>query len=131
MGVRFPSVSSTTLVNTALVNAAETIMLTSPPLNLAVDFEQILIFWSICLNVVGASTTLAQVKIRRGTTAGGTQVNVNATTLATPANQFFMSGCYIDTPGAVAGQQYTVTLAMLSATANSNANDGCIILFGL
>jgi len=130
MGVRLPTASSTVLQNGALNGNTEFIVLTTPPMNISLDFQQVLI--SAYINVTpGASTTGITGRIRRGTTAAGQLVSLanTLTVVAGSSYQFMM--CYIDTPGAVAGIQYTFTAQTIAQTVQAIVNDGCIIVMAL
>lgn len=131
MGVRFPQIASTTFVGPLPASAAETVILTTPPLNISLDFSQIIIQWA-CDILAGASTTSLVFRLRRGTTVAGTLINAAAWThtLAAAASAV-MSGVYVDTPGAVAGQQYSLTVVQTAATGAGTFNDGCLLAFAL
>jgi len=128
MGVRLPSVATPpqpTITN--IVTTAETIVLTSPPLNIPLDFSQILLFWWLTMTV-GTTTTAVFVRIRRGNALTGTNLfQVATTSTAAGGNALSLSGCYGDIPGAVAGQQYVLTIQQTAATANGQLNDGALI----
>lgn len=130
-GVRFPFVASTTFVGPLPANANETVILTTPPLNIPLDFAQIIIEWSC--NITGGTGALAHVfRIRRGTTAGGLLVNaVGWQHIAAAAVVRTHSGQYVDTPGAVAGQQYSLTVVQTGVTAAGTFNDGVIFAYAL
>lgn len=131
MGVRFPSVFSTTIVNAAVVTTAQTIICQTPPLNISLDFALVILLWWITLTV-GAGATAVQYFLRRGLTLTSPAVNVNATTsVVTAATQSENGGVYVDVPGAVAGQQYTLSVAFAAATGNSTINDVCMVAFAL
>lgn len=130
MGVRFPSQGSNTIVNTTLVTTAETVLFTTPGLNISLDFSQVLIFWWIMLTI-GTGTTSFVPSIRRGTTTAGTRITLGAATTVTAGNAVSLSGCYPDIPGAVAGQQYSLTGTQNAATANGTVSDGALIVFAL
>lgn len=128
MGVRFPSAAAAQQAGNITVGQnVETIVATSPPLNIPLDFAQVFLFW--CVNwLTPASTTGYFWKLRRGTTVSGAQLNITTTADAVAAaTQVFSSGCYIDTPGAVAGQQYILTLTTVAATATGTSQDAMLI----
>jgi len=132
MGVRLPSVATAPQpAAVTLVTTAETVILTSPPLNLSLDFEQVLLFWWATV-VIGTGTTSVNILYKRGTTVGGVRINASGVNVqVTAGNTVTLSGCYADVPGAVAGQQYVVTLTQNAATANGSANDGALIALAL
>lgn len=131
MGVRFPSVASTTFIGPLPANATEVIVLTTPPLNIPLDFAQVLIFWYFSI-VCGTGTSGLQPHLRRGTTTGGTQINSGTGGIqATAGAAGTLSGFFVDTPGAVAGQQYSLGVAQIGATAAGVFEEGCVIAFAL
>jgi len=131
VGVRYPSQASNTFVGPLPANATETVILVSPPLNISLDFSQIFIQWA-CDILAGTSTTALVFRLRRGTTTAGTLINAAAWTHTLAAgNSAAMSGAYFDTPGAVAGQQYALTVVQTAATAAGTFNDGALLAFAL
>lgn len=132
MGVRLATNATSLASAVTLVTTAETLALTSPGINLLVDNAQLLIFWSLDVSV-GASTTTVQVRIRRGSTLTGTVITlaqpwVQAVTAGTTG---IFSGVYIDTPGIVAEQQYTLSVVQAAASANGTINDACLAVLCL
>jgi hypothetical protein len=130
MGVRFPGSGNTTLVAASVVTTAETVVLTSNLINLALDFEQVLIFWWLSITTA-ANTTGIKWLLRRGAAVASTLINVNVTEAIAASTLVTRGGCYVDTPGAVAGLQYSLTVTCVAASANATVNDGCIALVGL
>lgn len=131
MGVRFPSIATTFFVGPLPASAVETVILTTPPLNISLDFAQIIICWA-CNITAGTGTTGLTFRVRRGTTTGGPSVTATAWPLTLAAgNTGIGSGCYVDTPGAVAGQQYSLTVIQTGATVAGVYNDGCLLAFAL
>ncbi len=131
MGVRFPSIASSTFVGPLPASAAETVILTTPPLNISLDFSQIFLQWA-CDILAGTGTTALVFRLRRGTTAAGTLINAAAWTHTLAAgNSAVLSGAYFDTPGAVAGQQYSLTVSQTGAAAAGTFNDGALLAFAL
>lgn len=131
MGVRFPSVASTTFIGPLPATAAETVILTSPLLNPTQDNAQVFILWA-CDILAGTGTTALVFRIRRGTTAAGALVNAAAWTHTLAAgNTAVLNGVYPDVPGAIAGQQYSLTVSQTGATAAGTFNDGSLLVFAL
>lgn len=126
MGVRLPTAASITLTTTVLTQNTETAFVTTPPLNLPFDNAQVLLFW-YCDIAVGGSTTAMRINVRRGVDITGTLINVGANRTVASANIREFSGVYIDTPGAVAGVQYTLTALQTSAAGNGVFNDGSLV----
>lgn len=82
------------------------------------------------LNITtGAGTTAVVIRVRTGTTTGGTLVGAaNTHTLAAGASASIPFS-EIDTAAAApANNQYCVTFQQTAATANGTANDGAIVL---
>lgn len=131
MGVRFPSIASTTFVGPLPASGAETVILTSPPLTLPLDFSQVIILWG-CSILAGTGTTQFLFQLRRGTTAAGALLNPQSWGVQiTAGNPDSCSGVYVDTPGAVTGQQYSLTAIQTGATAAGTFRDGSIVAFAL
>ena len=130
MGVRFPSVFSTTLLNTVLGTNTETAIVTSPPFTPPLDSAQIIIavYWQA--NMAAATTQMTN-RIRRGSGLTGTQVNVFATDRVTASVGYSTTLIYVDTPGNVTGIQYTLTGSTVGAGGTGTINDGFILVFAL
>lgn len=129
MGVRFPSVQSNTIVNVNFASS-ENVICTTPPLNIPLDFATVLLFWYLTMTS-GTGTTNITPLIRRGTGITGTIINGNTNDNTTAGNTTRRSGVYFDTPGAVAGQQYSLTMTQIGASANGTILDVCLIAFAL
>jgi hypothetical protein len=130
MGVRFPSVQSNVLINNNSSTNVEQVIVTTPPLTLPLDFAAVVLFWYI-IHTVGATAAGFTVRLRRGTTVGGTVINVATQQTAAAGNNAVSSGFYFDTPGAVAGQQYSLTLIDNGSTAGGTIQDASLLAFAL
>jgi hypothetical protein len=131
MGVRFPSVFSTTFIGPLPANATETAILTTPPLSPSLDGAAIFLLWFAAMTA-GTSVTAHVFRIRRGTTTGGALVGANPWTDTLAAtNLKNSSGWYVDLPGAVGGQQYTLTVVQTAATVAGTFQDGALLAFML
>lgn len=127
MGVRFPSVATTTFIGPLPASAAETLVFTTPPINEPIDNAQVLLFWS-CVITPGTSTTSLVYRVRRGTLVTSPLVNAAAWSFTTvAANLLFNSGWYPDNPGVVAGQQYSLTVVQTADTVAGAFVDGAMI----
>jgi hypothetical protein len=127
MGVRFPSVASNTFVGPLPASAAETVVLTTPPINEPVDNAQVLFVWQATI-ITGTSQTAVRFGLRRGTTTAGPLLGTGQWIYAIAAAlQGTYGGCYFDLPGIVAGQQYSLTYIQQGATVAGTWNDGCLI----
>lgn len=125
MGVRFPSAASNVIVNVAF-GAAETVICTTPPINLSIDSAQVLLFFYYAITT-GATTTTLRSHLRRGTAVGGVLLNQDLANQVTAGNTVFSSGCYIDTPGTQAEVQYSLTTTQTGATGNGAVLDVCLL----
>lgn len=126
MGVRFPSVASTTILGSIGAAGAEIVIITTPPINEPIDNAQVLIFWAAWVSV-GTGISSITARLRRGTTVSGTQVNVNGLQQGTAGQTQLYTGVYPDNPGVVAGLQYSLTMSAIGATGASTTNDACIL----
>jgi hypothetical protein len=117
-GGRMPMVFSAVSAGNAL-NAAESVVVTSPPLNPGLDSALVLLIFEWSTGTIGTTGTAVTMIIRQGTTALGPNVGLNPTTLCTAGQPFNGVMVAVDTPGAVAGQQYTGTITVTGAGTNS------------
>ncbi len=122
MGVRWATVFSTTIVNATIVTTAETIVVTTPPINLTLDGALVLLMWYVNA-LAGAGTTNWTYLLRRGTLVASPLINVNFSENATAAVGISRGGSYVDSPGLVAEQQYSLTLTQSGATGNATVRD--------
>lgn len=131
MGVRFPSVQSTTFVGPLPANANETVVITTPPFTPPLDNSIVLIVWTFVYTPQTGNSN-STFLIRRGTTVAGAQVNVQSRVFGLGSgNTVTMSGCYFDSPGAVSGIQYSLTIQQNGATAAGTPVDQCMFVFAL
>jgi hypothetical protein len=127
MGFRLATSQQTGVSPALPANATETAIITSNPITLPFDFSAVLLFWFLVLTA-GASTTSFVVRLRRGATLASTQFQLAPWTQTVAAgNTVVLTGCYSDTPGAVAGQQYLLTLVQTAATAAGTVVDSSLI----
>jgi len=131
MGARYGSVSSTTFVGPLPASAAETVVLTSPAFSPPVDAAQVQLLWS-CQITAGTGTTALVFRLRRGTSVSGALVFAAGWTLTLAAgNNGIGSGVYVDSPGVIGGQQYSLTVVQTAASGAGTFVDGCLLLFAL
>ena len=131
MGVRFPSAVTTVSVGIYGATGAEALVLTTPPLTLPLDFAQVFLFWWVAFNC-GTGTTAVNTRIRRGPLITSQAFDPGLANAAVTANTIVsLCGCFLDTPGAVTGQQYSITLAGTGTTGAGNFQEGCMIAFCL
>lgn len=131
MGVRFNSVFSTTFIGPLPASAVETVLVTSPPLTPAIDTAAIFLFWTFAL-LAGTGTVSATLTIRRGTSTAGANITPGGfvQAIAAGANGLF-SGVWVDTPGAIAGQQYSLTITQNGATVAGTPGNVAMLAFSL
>lgn len=130
MGVRLVSTASTTILGSPIVTNAETVIATSSLINLTLDFQQVLLVWRWSITT-SAATISFQTRIRRGISTAGAQVNATDTMVPTAGSTNATGGCYVDTPGAVAGQQYSLSVQSVAASGNHVVTDVCLMVFAL
>lgn len=127
MGVRLASVFSTTFIGPLPASAVETVCLTTGPIIEAIDNAAIILLWMASITP-GTSTTSLVYRIRRGTTAAGAQVGAGAWSFTTvAANLTTVSGFYVDSPGIVANQQYSLTCVQTADTVAGSWVDGALL----
>jgi hypothetical protein len=125
MGVRLPSSSSVT-VATIPAAGTEGVVLTSPALSPILDGAVVFLFWMIVITP-GAAVTAINTRLRRGTTITSTQVDTGGVVAVTAGSQIRISGCYFDSPGIVANQQYVLTAIATGGAATSAVSDGALL----
>lgn len=130
MGVRFPSVQSNTLVNANVAINAETIVLTTAGLTPPLDSAVVLLVWFM-IHTVGATAGGSTYRLRRGNALTSPLINLAVGATVTAGNTVLHSGSYFDTPGAVSGQQYTLTCIDTGSTAVGAINDASLLAFAL
>jgi hypothetical protein len=74
----------------------------------------------------GTSAVAAVLKIKRGTTTGGTQVGTTLTSTTIATKLITIPFMAVDYPGESAGLVYSVTLVETSAAANGTVNQAYI-----
>jgi hypothetical protein len=130
MGVRAVTAASNTILGTGTIaTTTEYQLLLITIGELPLDFAQILLFGSHCIST-GVGTTAITTNIRQGNGITGTIVG--QTFGAVSASAFaigFTIG--IDTPGAVAGMQYSLTVKQTGATGNGITETAQLVAFVL
>jgi len=125
MGVRWASNANNVLVNTTVHAAAETVVLRSNRINLAIDSAQVLVWWYLVLTC-GATITAVRLALYQGTDANGTLINTILAVTTVGASTVVLSGVYPCSPGIVAEQQFTITLDASTGAGDSTVQDGAI-----
>jgi hypothetical protein len=126
MGFRLGSAYTNALTNAALATSAETIIATLPAINIPIDNALILFEWYFTVTIGTAGVTFT-VRLRRSALVTGTLVNVAAAETVVATNVKHFAGCYFDSPGISAEQQYVLTGQVGSASANSTLGDVALI----
>lgn len=103
--------------------AVETAIVVTNPVSVTYDFDQINITGSIDV-LTGANTSLLTVRCRRGNGVNGAIVGAAVPVTAGAGVQAALPVDFLDTPGAVAGQVYTITVQATGATVNGSATPG-------
>lgn len=106
--------------------AAETVVCTCGPISPINDTAQILLLWFVEFTV-GTSGTSAKVLLRRGASTSSTLINVGQASTVVAANLVRFGGSYMDAPGAVAEQLYSLTLTIGAGAAASTVSDVSLI----
>lgn len=101
----------------------ETVILTVGPVNTDDPADVVSIFGYLELTTNATAATAVVVKIRKGTTTGGTQIGTTETVTATTSSKYGIPFAAKDTPGEVAGQNYVVTVAETGGGANTGTVD--------
>lgn len=128
MGVRYPSVFTNAALAVVPANGAETVILTTPPLTLPLDGAAVFLGW-FYTPTTGLGTTAAGVRIRRGTLVTSPLINGGNAYPATANSGLLLAGWFVDTPGSVAGVQYSLTVTGTGTTGVwSNAGADAILL---
>jgi hypothetical protein len=130
MGVRFIGGGSTAIVNTNIVTTTETVVAIAPPVSVPYDTATVILLWYV-LYTTGTSTSGSTLRLRRGTTVTGAQVNVSGNVGQGGGAQAEQSGLYTDQPGSIAQLQYCLTVAQAGATGNGTVLDVCMYVFVL
>jgi hypothetical protein len=130
VGVHAVSISSTTILNSPIVTTAETVICTTGPFGLPVDNALVIVMWYAIITLTAGSTAITM-RLRRGNALTSAVVNVPTAQAVTASTVIQLSGTYVDTPGIVAGLQYSLTAQLTAAGANSTPNDICLTAIAL
>ncbi|SRR6266446_3389256 len=130
MGVRFPGGGTTANLGNYPASGAETIIFTTPPVSISIDFAPVFILWYYSL-AVGAGTTSILVRIRRGAALTSLLINNAGVQAVTAATNTITAGLWVDTPGAVAAVQYSLSVSGTGTTGAAAFIDGGMLAFSL
>lgn len=127
MGVRFPTVTTNTFIGPLPASAVETLCLTTPGISEPIDNGQVILLWTASITP-GTSTTSLVFRLRRGALVTSPLVNLTTFSFTTvAANLTTVSGWYFDSPGIVAGQQYSLTVVQTADTVAGTWVDGALL----
>lgn len=101
----------------AVVTTAETVAALTNGVSLTYDNDQVNVTGNVLLTA-GTGTTSVTVRCRRGNGVNGAIVGTAQPVSVVAGNNVALPVDFLDTPGAVAGQQYSITVAQTGATAN-------------
>lgn len=131
MGVRFPSAFSNAFIGPLPASNAETICFTTPPLTLPFDGAQVFILGYFTWTA-GTGNTTTGFLCRRGATLTGALVSAaNDAAQAVVGGPNSFASVWADVPGAVGGQQYTLTISQFGASAAGTFRNGGLLAFVL
>lgn len=121
MGVRLPLVTTSTVLGSPIVTTTETVVATLPALNPSFDAALVAILFLVNMTV-GASATQALINIRRGTLVTSPVVSGLPNTNVTAGVNALLLWLAFDSGLALAGVQYSASIAMTAATGNTTIN---------
>lgn len=101
--------------------AVETVVLTTGGIDTTPNQRRVLITGIVAITP-GTAATAIVVKVRRGTTTGGTEVGTVESQTGAAGAPRVIPYHVEDSPGEVAGQQYVVTVTETSATADGTVS---------
>jgi hypothetical protein len=133
MGVRLPMNFITSSGSVTLVTTALTGVLTLPPFSPSIDNAAIILLATIQIQY-GTGTTSCVFTLNRGTLPTGptvTGATGNVSRTVTAANFDIITICTFDVPGVVGGQQYTIGVQQVAATANGTVFTSSLIAMSL
>jgi hypothetical protein len=116
-----PTVFSATSAGN-LVTSGEGVVAITPPLNPGIDAPTVLVLFQWGTNSIGTAATQATLQIKRGAALPGAVFASGGLSVVTAAQAYIGFLMAMDTPGAVAGQQYIGTVTLANATANTSTN---------
>lgn len=96
----------------------ETVVLTSAAVDAPGQGATVTVAGVVNLTTASAGTTAVVLKVRRGSTTGGTQVGTSITITATTSANYCIPFAVTDTPGDIASMTYVVTITETGASSN-------------
>lgn len=115
------SYSTAVVANVNVVNAVETVAQNSPAVSLTYDGDSVNVSGTVDITT-GATTTAVVIRCRRGNGITGTVVGTSETDTLGAAVSAPISFDFLDNPGAVAGQVYSITVQQTGGSSNGTVN---------
>jgi hypothetical protein len=119
------TVTDSVTTDVSVVTTNETAAVTSPPVTPSTDGGEITITGVVNITT-GTGTTAVTVRVRRGNGVSGALVGETMPHTLAAAASADIAFQVTDTPGAVAGQQYTATVVQTAASGNGTVNNASI-----
>lgn len=113
--------TTATVANANVVTTNETVAQVSPALSVTQDGDPIQVTGTVSFTT-GTATTAVTVRCRRGNGITGTVVGTAEVDTLAAAVSAPISVDFLDFPGAVAGQVYSITVQQTAATGNGTVN---------
>jgi hypothetical protein len=129
MGARFPTAFTTTFIASVPASGAETVICTTPPLILPYDGALVFIDWEASF-LIGTGTTLATIKVIRGTTTAAPHIAGPAQTVVA-GNNVVLSGNWVDQGAGPSEPVYSLSAAGTGTTGAWTNGEICLIVFAL
>jgi hypothetical protein len=127
MGFRLGSNFTNTPVNPAIVAAGPTDILVLPAINVPIDNAQVVLIFAVALGIDAVATGI-EFDLYRGTSTTGVLLSVwGADFVAASMPADSLAGCWVDVPGIVAEQVYTLTGLTTAGVGNSAIFNACLI----
>lgn len=115
------------ITNQTITTTAETIIVTSPQVEIVKDNGFVWI-WAAAALLPGTNSTAVALRIRKGTTLTGTIVGNPQAATVTAGNQFNTGYATVDTYALAGNVQYVLTMQLTAASANSTVQEAYILV---
>lgn len=130
MGFKNVTATNGQLLGTVIVTTTELQVAVVTLPTLPFDFAQVLLFASITITS-GTGTTAFQARIRQGNGITGLPIYNSGNLSITAGNTGAAPLVGFDTPGSVAGQQYSLTVQQVAATGNGTVISASLVAMAL
>ena len=117
--------SAAVTTDVPVVTVAETAVISTPPISTSLDGDAVVISGSLQV-LTGTATTAITIRVRRGVGVAGAVVGDPIAHTIGAAVNADLPFTVVDTPGAVAGQAYTVTYQATAASANATIGSSAV-----